>query len=365
MQKKKTLATVLMLSVFLFGLAVWNIFKPADAQSQSERRALAQFPALSAKALADGSWTQKFESYTLDQFPLREKFRTLKSLISLGVLRQKDNHGVYLADGYVGKLEYPMNEDSLAHAQERFQFVYDKYLKGTDAKIYLSVIPDKNYFLAKENGYPSLDYEAFFSSMREALSWADYIDLTQSLSLEDYYRTDIHWRQEKIYPAAKTIAQAMGADISDDFTENTLERDYYGLYYGYAALPVKPEKISYLTNTATGQAVVTNFETGKTGAVYDMEKAAGEDPYEMFLSGSVSLLTIENPQAGTGKELIIFRDSFASSLAPLLLGGYEKITLMDIRYLPSARLGSFLKVADQDVLFLYSVPVLNNSETIK
>ena len=38
----------------------------------------------------------------------------------------------------------------------------------------------------------------------------------------------------------------------------------------------------------------------------------------MFLSGSKSLLTITNPSADTDRELVIFRDSFASSLAPLL-----------------------------------------------
>ena len=134
--------------MFLFGFAIWSILKPADAQSQSERRNLAQFPAFSLSSFADGKWTSAFESYTLDQFPLREQFRTLKSLVSLGVFRQKDNHGVYFADGVVAKLEYPMNEESLAHAQERFGFVYDKYLKGTNVKTYLTVIPDKNYFLA-------------------------------------------------------------------------------------------------------------------------------------------------------------------------------------------------------------------------
>ena len=365
MKRKTSLFTVILLAGFLFGFAVFAWIKPSDEQSQSERRNLAQLPAFSLSGFADGKWTENFESYTLDQFPLRERFRTLKSLVTLGVFRQKDNNGVYLADGYVAKLEYPMNEDSIAHAQERFQFVYDKYLKGTNVKPYLSVIPDKNYFLSEQNGYPALDYIAFFERIQKSLPWAKYIDLTESLTVSDYYKTDIHWRQEQLLPAAKTLASAMGAEISDDFTEKTLERDYYGLYYGYAALPISPEKISYLTNETIENAVVTNFETGKTGSVYDMEKAAGKDPYEMFLSGSVSLLTIENSNAKTNKELVIFRDSFASSLAPLLLEGYKTITLVDIRYLPSARLGSFLEFSDQDVLFLYSVPVLNNSEMIK
>ena len=108
-----------------------------------------------------------------------------------------------------------------------------------------------------------------------------------------------------------------------------------------------------------------NGETGTYGPVYDLDKAGGRDPYELFLSGSLSLLRLENPGNPDGRELIIFRDSFASSLTPLMIEGYSSITLVDIRYLPSARLGSVLDFHGQDVLFLYSVPVLNNSDTLK
>ena len=80
---------------------------------------------------------------------------------------------------------------------------------------------------------------------------------------------------------------------------------------------------------------------------------------------NVAYITIENPNATTGKELIIFRDSFGSSLAPLLVEGYEKITLVDIRYLRSDMLSKFITFENQDVLFLYSTLVLNNSETLK
>ena len=39
-----------------------------------------------------------------------------------------------------------------------------------------------------------------------------------------------------------------------------------------------------------------DHETGKEGNLYDFEKAEGKDPYELFLSGSKSLLTITNDQ---------------------------------------------------------------------
>ena len=50
---------------------------------------------------------------------------------------------------------------------------------------------------------------------------------------------------------------------------------------------------------------------------------------------------------------------------PLLVEDYAKITLVDIRYIYSGVLGNYIEFEDQDVLFLYSTLVLNNSETLK
>ena len=193
-----------------------------------------------------------------------------------------------------------------------------------------------------------------------------YIDLFGTLTADDYYRTDSHWRQENLLTTADTLAAAMGVALPGNrYTKWTLDRPYYGVYYGYAALPMEPDQLTYLTSDLLDACTVYNYETGKTGPIYDLAKGAGKDPYELFLSGSVSLLTIENPNADTDRELVIFRDSFGSSLAPLLVPGYAKVTLADIRYLPSSQMGKYLTFTDQDVLFLYSAPVLNNSETLK
>ena len=54
MRKKQSILTVSLLGAFLFGFAIWSVLKPADAQSQSERRNLAQMPAFSLSAFADG-----------------------------------------------------------------------------------------------------------------------------------------------------------------------------------------------------------------------------------------------------------------------------------------------------------------------
>ena len=347
-EKWKNILTVGLLSAFVLAFGIWAAVKPADALSVSERRPLAQMPELSASSYLSGKFMSGYEDYATDQFPLREQFRTLKALMGLYVFGQKDNNGVYLADGFAAKLEYPLNEGSVAHAADRFRYLYETLMAGTDAKVYLSVIPDKNYFLAETNGYPALDYQALTDALRKQTEFAAYIDLFGTLT------------------AADTLAAAMGVALPDNrHTEWTLDRPYYGVYYGYAALPMEPDHLTYLTSDLLDACTVYNYETGKTGPIYDLAKGAGKDPYELFLSGSVSLLTIENPNADTDRELVIFRDSFGSSLAPLLVPGYAKVTLADIRYLPSSQMGKYLTFTDQDVLFLYSAPVLNNSETLK
>ena len=164
----------------------------------------------------------------------------------------------------------------------------------------------------------------------------------------------------------------MGAEAETDslesaYTANLLEHPFYGVYYGQAALPMEPDQIHYLTSELLDQCVVTGYDTGVPVEIpmYDMEKAVGKDPYEMFLSGTRAILTVENPHAETEKELIVFRDSFGSSLVPLLMKGYKKITVLDIRYVNSAMLGQYVEFGNQDVLFLYSTMLLNNSLAFK
>ncbi len=157
----------------------------------------------------------------------------------------------------------------------------------------------------------------------------------------------------------------MGASVPTGLTAQKESVPFYGVYYGQAALNVRPDDLYTLRGDWLDKCRVYNFETGKYGSIYDPEKLTGSDPYETFLSGSVSLLRIENPQGQKGRELIVFRDSFGSSLAPLLAMGYESVTVVDVRYVNSAMLGRFLDFQNQDVLFLYSTLVLNNSSQLR
>lgn len=366
MKKVRFFGLIALAAVWL-GLTVSAWTLPSKEISEAERRELEQFPELSGDTLLSGEFMEDFEGYTQDQFPLRDTFRQIKAWFHYNILRQGDNNSIYVADGYAAKMEYPLREDSLEYALQVFEKLYETYLADTGSAIYASVVPDKSYYLAEENGYLAMDYEKLFQTMEQGMSYAQYVDITDGLNGSSYYRTDTHWRQEYLLPVAEKLAEAMGIEKpkAEDYTQVTLERPFYGVYYGQAALPMEPEELNILTSALLEQCRVYNHETGTYGAIYDMEKLNSNDLYEVFLSGSVSLLTIENPLATTDKELIVFRDSFGSAIVPLLAQGYRTITVVDIRYLPSARLGSFLDFHGQDVLFLYSALVLNNSEPLK
>lgn len=363
--KKQSMITVLLIAVCFLGFSVMCWFHPSKEYSVTERRKLAGFPEISMETLEKGKFMTDFEKYTLDQFPMRDKFRNVKSWVENKILRKSDNNDIYVEDGYVVKMEYPLKEESIKNAIQKFQKIYETYLKDSGSEIYVSVIPDKNYFLAEKSGHLSMDYEKLFEMMEHGMPYAEHIAVKDLLTIGDYYQTDVHWRQEELQDVAMRLADVMGAKISGNYEKRTLDKDFYGVYFGQSALNLPGEKLHYLTNDVIEQCVTYNYENGEQPGIYDFAKAEGNDPYEMFLSGPVSLFTIRNPLATTEKELMVFRDSFGSSLIPLLVEGYAKVTLIDIRYIQSDFLSNFVDFTDKDVLFLYSTVVLNNSETLK
>ena len=349
----------------LLTVAMW--FGPSKDISKAERRPLEQMPEITVNSLVNGTFMGKFEDYTLDQFPLRDTFRTLKSLFSYHIMQRQDNNGIYMEDGYAAKLEYPLKDVSVSYALKKFNGIYDAYLKDTGCNVFMTVIPDKGYFLAEPNGYPAMDYDKLFDQMAQGMAWAQGIDITDCLDISDYYYTDTHWRQEKLLDVAQKLCEAMGVNgpQSEHFTPTLLQQPFYGVYYGQAALPMEAEELYVMNSNLLKISRVFNYETGKYQNVYDMQKQFGSDPYDVFLSGAQALLTIENPKATSDKELILFRDSFGSSLAPLLVQGYKTVTLVDIRYVSSVMLQEYLEFNGQDVLFAYSTLVLNSSSSLK
>lgn len=363
----KNIVLVILFAVLILSFSLLCILKPAPVFSESERRYLASFPEFSIENIFSGKFMKEFETYATERFFERDSFRALKAKTATNILGKLDNNGLYVADGHISKIDNVENIEMMDYASKRFFNLYNLYMKDTSAKVYFSIIPDKNFVLAQNNGYPHLNYEGFIEKMKEKTDYMTYIDVTFLLDKDDYYTTDSHWRQEKIIDIAEEIANKMGTEVSSSYEEEVLDNDFYGVYHGQLAMDFKPDEIVYLTNDTLKACKVTYYDMGvaKEREMYDMEKAYGLDPYEMFLSGTTPLVVIDNPKATEEKKLVIFRDSFGSSLAPLMVEGYSKIFIVDIRYMQSELVGNYVDFEGSDVLFIYSTTLLNNSLAMK
>lgn len=353
----------ILITVFLL-----NSILSAKVISNSERRKLSQFPELSINTVLNGEFTKKYEKYLLDQIVLRDTYRTIKTLSNFYIFHFYDQHGIYLKDNHVFKMEYPYHQLSVEKMADKINYVYEKYLNGMN--VYFSLIPDKNYY-SKDEKYLFIDYDNIEVILKKKLKNLKYISLFDCLSLDDYYKTDLHWKQENINEVAEKLLSAMNKDFVsiDNEYDKKLYYPYYGSYYGQSALPLNPDTITYLSNNVIDNATVYYYTDYKSSpiktTIYNQDDLLGVDSYDIFLSGAKPIVEINNNISKYKKELIIFRDSFASSLSPLLLSEYSKITLVDLRYISSDLVGDFINFKNQDVLFLYNTLIINNSEMIK
>lgn len=388
---QRPLQLLMLTFLFLCWLSIglhYFISAPED-YSAAERRKLAAAPALTFSSIQNGSYLSSMENYVKDQFPVREIFRNVKTASSLyGFLRLQDN-GYTIRDGHLSLMDMFCNESSVTYACTQMQYLYDSYFANTDCRLYYCIIPDKNYYLfLSDPSYPTLDYNAMDKQISELLDFALPIDIRNDLSLSSFYLTDTHWKQESLLPAAETILSAMSVEGPKTFTEEyitetALDR-FHGVLCGNMGWNIPSEPMRYLTNEKIQSAEVSHLENRNCHSVYDpyylTYDGPGADPYSFFLSGSSAFLTIKDtsvspPASGNdtdgqtssrrSRELIVFRDSFGSSIAPLFLAGYDKITLIDTRYINPTLLGDYITFTNQDVLFLYSTLLINNSFSMK
>ena len=359
----KSIAVTMVFVLMLIIILLVNFLKKDIEISVTERRKLAMFPKFSISKLIDGSFIDQLENYTMDQFVNRDSFRSLKTFIELNIFGKQDVKGVYEYNGMIIKQEYPLNEQSVLNATQKINKIKLQYLDDSN-KIYYTIVPDKNYYV--ENEHLKMDYSKIEQIMIENLEKMEYIKIFDCLKLEDYYYTDTHWKQESLKKVLEKIAIQMDfkdrLNTSFDLKEIT---NFNGVYSGQLQVKTKQDTIKVLTNNVIENCKVYNYETNKYTQIYDLEKINSNDKYDIYLSGATPLLTIENNQANTDKELIIFRDSFGSSLVPLFTEAYKKITLIDTRYIIPDLLKNYVEFEGKDVLFMYSTLVLNSSETLR
>lgn len=358
MSKLNNFIVTFIFITIIIGIFVLNLIEQDKNISITERRKLAQFPEFSLEKLLNGDFFENFENYAVDQMTSRDFFRNIKSLWSIKIFNQKDDNKMFQKDGAIYKMEYPLNNKNIEKSANKINEIYTKYLQNNE-NVYYAIIPEKNYYLNDDN-YLLMDYDKLTEIMSNNLMNLKYIDIWNDLELGDFYKTDLHWKQECLRDVVKKIEKEMNLeDTSNIKYKKENQGEFYGTYYGQISTRIKPDELYILSNKTIENCITYNYETKKQNKIYDTKQT--NDKYDIYLSGATPLITIDNPNAKTDRELLLFRDSFGSSIAPLLVENYKKITLIDIRYIATDLLNNYIDFGNQDVLFLYSSLILNQN----
>lgn len=278
---------------------------------------------------------------------------------------EEQSNNFYVADGAIYEKTGTVNENAILANTEKINKTYQQYLQNMN--VYFTIIPDKTYYLEDKL---DTDFKDVVENVESNLnSNIQYFDISSVLELEDYYKTDMHWKQENLDNVIDVIEKEMKIQ-NENYEEPNYEEkilgDFYGTYYKERKENnIEPDELKYLTNEEIEKSTVYNAETESNEPVYNISKAEETgNLYDAFLSGASAIEIIKNEQSETGKKLILFRDSFGSSIAPLLINEYEEIVLIDLRYVNYTILSNYVNFSDyenQDVLFLYSSRVINKS----
>lgn len=316
-----------------------------------ERRQVHAFPEL----VKNGTWNETFvndlEMALQDRMPLRKQLLETGNAIKKNVFMMQDEDGVFEENGYLFRMG-TLHEENIRHNVSLIADVVSSFT----GKKYFVIVPRKNTY--DENRHPDYDYSAVKKVVEE--NWDDgFLDIRDLLSLSDYYHTDIHWREECIQNVAEKILAAFGKEMVDMDVEEVSYEPFYGALSSYQP-SVPADSLVYVKSDVLDEVVVENLEKDGERSVYDESALDSVDPYSVFLDGPSAYLHIENKGLHDGSHLVVFRDSFASSLLPWILPSYETVDVIDLRYYSSTLLDELELDKNSDVLCLYGEEVLND-----
>ena len=340
---KKLLIIIFISFISLFGFI--SLFNKEEI-SIYERRKLKAFP----KIINNNNFFDDLDKYLSDHFIFRQDFREVKGFVNYNLFNISINNKVTIKDDYLFELT-ETNYKSLDNVVAKVNDIIRRF----DINDYEFIaIPLKNHYAGLDNVSEEIDEYL-------GVRMDNYHSLKDLLSLSDYYHTDIHLKQDKLGSVVSKILELCDVEEKDiEYSFNTYDK-FYGSLYAKMAISMKPDTITYLTNDLLDSIKVYSVEDKDLLDVYNVSELESLDPYSIYLNGPKAYLKIVNKNV-EDRKLIIFRDSYTSSIAPLLVPYFSEIELIDLRYY-----GSDLLNIDGNtkVLFIYGSEVLNNSFSIK
>lgn len=371
---KKNLPEIV-ISILFFGfltvMAVVTVIRPKEKFSDMENKTLQSFPKFSTKALFDGTYLDKVETYVSDHFAGRVSWIELKADTE-HLIGKNEQKGIYvLNDRLIEKIEevdYTEIDKSIA--------AINNFADDNALPVYMMLVPTSAEFYKHQmpDYMPNLDQKKFIdyihSNLNDNVNFIDvYNTMAQNANEYIFYRTDHHWTTHGAYLAYNAAGEAMGYTpaAKDNFSIEQVSDSFKGTFYSKALYDgIEDDKIDYYISDTPVTVEVTS-EFGKEPVIYDSmyfrDYLDVKDKYSSFLGTNQPIVTIKT--GNEGKKILLIKDSYAHCYAPFLAENYSEITLLDMRYIQISY-KSIIDVSEYDqVLFLYNASSFATDRNVK
>ena len=363
--RKYSKSVIILFLLLVFGFTAVTFVWPERTFSENENRVLTSAPEFSWDSLFEGKFMSEYETYITDQFFLRDEWIQLKTLAEMA-LNKQDINGVYMGkDGYFierhedSEIDFEMLEKSKEYL---VQFV-ERYTKrlGTD-KVKVMLVPTASEVLLDKlppfaEGF---DQNGLLDEVYGLLPEGVAVDVRDILKEHAdeyiYYKTDHHWTSLGAFYAYQAYCEAKGFGVPalEDATFTEVSDEFLGTVYSKLNLKFSTDSMHTVTLPNTPSKIQMTVDmTEKFDGLYNEEFLNQKDKYSYYLDGNHALTEIASNSEGKGT-LLIIKDSYSHCFAPLTLGNYEKVYLVDFRYFNMPISQFIMQNRVTDVLVLYN-----------
>ena len=237
---------------------------------------------------------------------------------------------------------YYGNETKLKAYGERLNKLKENL--GSGRQLYSMIVPTAIELYAPE------EYHSGYSSQKRCIGIVNeeldpsihavnaYDQLLFHRDQYIYYRTDHHWTGLGAYYAYVAFCESAGLQAArlEDMEHYQIEGDYLGSLYRIsksAVLEDNPDTTEGWKPVADYKA--TAWDNSEMTVTYQTrlndERIKGSNAYLNFSGGDRALLKIETDH-GSGRKILVVKDSFGNAFVPYLANNFDEIHVIDPRY---------------------------------
>ncbi|MFR5864222.1 MAG: DHHW family protein [Acutalibacteraceae bacterium] len=241
-----------------------------------------------------------------------------------------------------------------------------------DVRLYSLVVPHASSYYAPSNYSYLLDYaersfDVIADNMPAGVEYVDVYNLFKSHLDEPIYpRTEHHWNALAAYYAVGELCRLAGVSYPElsAFREE-VQSGFVGSLYTFSkkqatVLKDNPEDFVFYVpqNTYTakfynrGNYDLSAPNMTRSSCLFDLSGSTS-GKYATFLGADDYFVHIQT-ELNTGRNLVIFKDSYGNALAPFVATAFDNIYLADIRSYDKNGLDLVRDVGATDVVFAVS-----------